>query len=156
LATFIKKPKNARKPEAVGYKVSGKQRERSFTTRKEADAYKAKYEYESRQQIFTDPNAGGSFTEAAEAYIDRLDCAANTTRGYWSRLYKHIAPPMGDGKLAAVAMDRDGVRDLIALTPPGVRGSHGSEALGFRMNGKILRITEPGRARRIRTAEGAP
>jgi hypothetical protein len=81
LATVVKKPKNAKKPWAVRYQVAGKQRERSFTTKKEADGYKAKYEYENRQHIFTDPKAGASFVEAAEAYIDRLDCAANTRRG---------------------------------------------------------------------------
>jgi integrase len=121
LATVVNKPKNAKKPWAVRYQVAGKQRERSFTTKKEADDYKAKYEYENRQHIFTDPKAGASFVEAAEAYIDRLDCAANTRRGYRSRLRKHIAPAMGDRKLGAVAMDRNGVRDLIASTPFGVR-----------------------------------
>ena len=93
MAKVVRKPQNVKSPWTVRYTVGHKQRERSFGLKRDADAFLAKYEHDSRLNICADPTAGPTFTEAAEAWIDRLDCAANTSRGYRSRLRKHIARP---------------------------------------------------------------
>jgi hypothetical protein len=90
-------------------------------TKDEARDFLIKYEHDNRLSIFTYPKAGPTFAETAATYIDRLDRAANTKRNYRNVLRKYIAPAMADRKLGEVAMDRDGVRDLIASVTPGMR-----------------------------------
>jgi hypothetical protein len=58
VATIIK-GKNARQPYTVRYQNDGRQRERSFRTKGEADDFKAKFEHDSRERLFIDPRANG-------------------------------------------------------------------------------------------------
>jgi hypothetical protein len=81
----------------VRYQYEGKQRERSFATRREADEFKIKFEHDSREHQFIDPRAGSeTFGSYAERWIDQHHGAAGTKRNYQSTLSKHIRPATGD------------------------------------------------------------
>jgi integrase len=108
-----------RKRWTVRYTVDGKQREQSFATKREADDFKAKFEHDSRQQLFIDPKLGnGRFGDAAERWLSRHQGTAKTKELYWSVLGKHLLPVLGDRTLRQVANDRDGVQELLAVTMP--------------------------------------
>ena len=55
--SVIVRGKNPNKPYTVRFWVDGKQRERSFRTRKEADDFKIKTDHDVRAQIFVDDRA---------------------------------------------------------------------------------------------------
>ena len=66
--SVIVRGKNPNKPYTVRFWVDGKQRERSFRTRKEADDFKIKTDHDVRAQIFVDDRAGlQRFADAATA-----------------------------------------------------------------------------------------
>jgi integrase len=115
--SVIVRGKNANKPYTVRFWVDGKQRERSFRTRKEADDFKIKTDHDVRAQIFVDDRAGRlSFSEAATAWLDRKAVSPGTKPGYSSLLNAHINPVFGDRTLASVANDREAVQDLLTAT----------------------------------------
>ena len=61
--SVIVRGKNPNKPYTVRFWVDGRQRERSFRTRKEADDFKIKTDHDVRAQIWTTgPAVGGSPT----------------------------------------------------------------------------------------------
>jgi integrase len=112
MATYVK-GKNPRKPHTIRYQDNGRQRERSFATKREADDFKIKFEHDNREHTFVDPRAGkATFKDAAEAYIDNLDRAANTKTGYRVSLRTSCKSIHGR-TLASLAQDRDGVVALI-------------------------------------------
>jgi hypothetical protein len=81
VATIVK-GKNARKPWTVRYWHEGRQRERSFVTKGEADDFIAKFEHDRRAQIFTDPALGNiSFREYAERWFRQHTGSRNTIDG---------------------------------------------------------------------------
>lgn len=71
--SVIVRGKNPNKPYTVRFWVDGRQRERSFRTRKEADDFKIKTDHDVRAQIFVDDRAGRQrFADAATAWLDVL------------------------------------------------------------------------------------
>jgi integrase len=111
----IVKGKNPRKPYTVRYQHQGRQRERSFTTQREAKDYLADFERQSRLNLFVDPrNGSAQFTEYAERWIDGLDRAPGTRESYRSTLAKHIAPAVAGRTLAQVSQDREAVESILA------------------------------------------
>jgi integrase len=118
--------KAIRKPYTIRYWVDGKQRERSFITRKEALDFKAKVEHDTRANIFGDPKlASEPFADAAERWVSRLTGAATTKTNYRRTLRLHVNPVIGTRSLRSVATDRDGVQTLLLVTLPskGLGGS---------------------------------
>jgi integrase len=118
MATIVK-GKNPRKPYTVRYRHDGRQRERSFRTRREADDFKARFEHESREQSYVDPRLGSErFGDAASRWLERHHGSPRTRELYGSVLRTHIYPAIGDRTLATVAKDRDGVQTLLLVTMP--------------------------------------
>jgi integrase len=112
--------KAIRKPYMIRYWVDGRQREQSFTTRREALDFKAKVEHDTRAHIFVDPKqANERFADAAERWVSRLTGAANTKENYRRVLRLHVNPVLGDRPLRSVAADRDAVQTLLLVTLPG-------------------------------------
>jgi integrase len=111
----IVRNKNPRKPYTVRYQHQGRQRERSFTTQREARDFMAEFERQSRLNLFVDPHNGSiQFVEYAERWIDGLDLAPNTIKGYRLTLAKHIAPALAGRSLAQVSQDREAAEAIIA------------------------------------------
>jgi integrase len=107
----IIKGKNANRPWTARYWHEGRQRERSFTTRREADDFIAKFEHDRRLNLFVDPRAASeTFGEAAQRWIDTSRCH-NTRTKYQGILDIHLTGLAGR-KLRDVANDRDGVQAL--------------------------------------------
>lgn len=121
--SVIVKGKNARKPYTVRYWVDGRQRERSFTTRKEASDFRAKADHDTRANIFVDDRLGRqSFGEAAEAWLAGLAKSAGTKKVYGNIWNAWVKPAFGDRTLAQVANAREDVSQL--LTGPMAHLSH--------------------------------
>ena len=106
--------KNTRKPYTVRWWLNGKQREKSFVTRKEATDFKTRVEYESRTQSFVDPKLGSiRFGDYAESVVGSMAVAPNTLYGYRTGLKAWTLPYVGDRTLAQIAVDREGVTNLV-------------------------------------------
>jgi hypothetical protein len=68
------------KPWTVRYQHDHKQRERSFTTKREAQDFIAKFEHDRREGTYVDPRSGDeSFRDAAQRMIDQ-QANLNTVR----------------------------------------------------------------------------
>lgn len=108
MASKILKGKNPNKPYTVRYWLEGRQRERSFTTRREASDFMASFEHGQREGSYVDPKASAqTFGEAARQMIaDQAN--ANTKEAYTGAL-KHLDEFL-TRPLRAVANDRDGVK----------------------------------------------
>jgi hypothetical protein len=82
MATIVK-GKNPRKPYTIRYQHDGRQRERSFTTQREAKEFKAKFEHDSRDHSFTDPRDGKiTVAEYADTRLARVNPSPRTLRTY--------------------------------------------------------------------------
>lgn len=113
MATIIK-GKNANKPYTVRYWVDGKQRERSFTTRREASDFSAKTEHDTRAGIFHDASLGKiSFVEYASQVLDTYAVAPGTIALYRSVLNAWVGPWAKGRTLATIASDREGAVKLV-------------------------------------------
>jgi integrase len=129
----IVKGKNPKKPYTVRYQYQGRQRERSFTTQREAKDFMADFERQSRLSLFVDPRNGSiQFIEYAERWIDNLDRAPGTRDSYRSTLAKHIVPAYGGRTLAQVSQDREAVESILA----GMRDA----ALSAVLRGRVVSI----------------
>src|ERR1700744_2751500 len=142
MATIIR-GKNARKPHTVRYWLNGTQREKSFTTAREAREFKAKVEYESRTHSFVDPKLSSiRFGEYAEGVINAIAIAPNTRYSYQSVLSAWIVPWAGDRTLRKIAEDREGVAELLNQ---GMRHDNGALLSYSRRNsarGVILAVVD--------------
>ena len=109
--------KNKDKPYTVRFRDNGRQKERSFVTKKEAADFKAKFEYESREQIFVDPKANAvKFRDAADKWARRR--RGRTQSIYLDMLRLHINPVFGERSVHKVSIDRQGVWDFLNETLP--------------------------------------
>lgn len=131
MATIIK-GKNKNKPWTVRYVVAehgptchpncakvSHQKELSFRTRREADDFKATFEFKSREQTFVDPRvANERFRNVATAWLDRHTGTERTKATYGAMLRNHVLPALGDKSLAAVANDREGLQTFLLVTMP--------------------------------------
>src|SRR5579859_6940936 len=119
MATYHKKPGAARKPHMIRYVHEGRQREASFATKREAMDFKAKFEHDSRAQIFVDPKvAGERFATVAKRWLARHPGSPKTLVNYEGALRLHVLPVFGSKPLAAVANDREGVEAFLRETLP--------------------------------------
>jgi integrase len=85
--SVIVKGKNPNKPYTVRFWVDGKQKEKSFKTRKEASDFKIKTDHDVRAQIFIDDKLGKQiFSEAASIWLDRLSASDRSKDVYGSLL----------------------------------------------------------------------
>lgn len=112
--SVIVKGKNANKPYTVRYWVDGKQRERSFATRREADDFKIKTDHDVRAQIFVDDKLGRqNFGEAAMAWLSGLVRSEQTKLVYASVLNVYVMPALGSKTITQAANDREAVSHLL-------------------------------------------
>ncbi len=117
MASKVLKGKNPNKPYTVRYWHEGRQRERSFTTRREASDFQARFEHASRTQTFIDPRKGAeSFGDAAQRMI--ADQRNANTREAYSGALKHLDSILRR-PLQAVANDRDGDQGPVRQPSPG-------------------------------------
>jgi hypothetical protein len=114
------------------YWADGRQRERSFkdevrhgrtiygSGRKLAQDAQLKLTVDKRagDRTFADYSKAGkaNFGDAAEAFIMRLPVNERSRQSYLSAYRTHVKPAYGEGTLARVADDRDGVLDLLTVT----------------------------------------
>lgn len=118
MATRIK-GKNKNKPYTTRYYFEGRQRERSFRTSAEEADFRAKFEHDSREQIFVDPQLGNQrFEDAANAWLARHAGAVKTKELYEVVLRLHIFPVFGRTPLAQLAVSRDAVERYLRETLP--------------------------------------
>jgi|SRR5579859_874230 len=118
MATIVK-GKNANKPYTVRYFYDGRQREKSFATRKDARDFMVKFEHDSREQTFIDPRvAGERFARVAQRWLARHPGSPRTLENYEANLRLHILPAFGSKSLLAVAQDREGVESFLRETLP--------------------------------------
>ncbi|HWG64235.1 MAG TPA: tyrosine-type recombinase/integrase [Streptosporangiaceae bacterium] len=118
MASTIIKGKNPGKPWTVRYWHDAKQRERSFRTSREANDFKAKFENDSREQIYIDPKLGSvTFREYSDAWLAAHAGTVATNRAYKSMLTKHLYPAIGDSQLRKIT--REDLTALLAALPLG-------------------------------------
>lgn len=108
--SVIIKGKNVNKPYTVRFWVDGKQRERSFATRKEAQDFKIKTDHDVRAQIFIDDKLGKqNFGETASSWLDHLVKSPGTKKTYKSVFNAHVLPAFGSRTISDVARSREEV-----------------------------------------------
>ena len=108
---------NSRRPWTVRYWHDGKQSERSFATKREADDHAAKVEHDKRARIFIDPKLGDVlFRDYAATWLAQHPGASNSLKNYRTALNRHINPVIGDTALRRIT--RDQVRKLLLETLP--------------------------------------
>lgn len=115
----IIKGKNPRKPYTVRYRdTAGKQREASFTTRKEADAFANDQERAKRYGADVNLKAGkGLFTDAVETWINTAPWRNERTKEtYVSTLRKWVKPAYEGKSVRDAATTPDIARALINVT----------------------------------------
>lgn len=118
MATIVK-GKNPNKPYTVRYYHDGRQREKSFATRKEANDFRVKFEHDAREQTFVDPKvAGEKFGAVANRWLARHPGSPRTLNIYETALRLHVLPVFGSRPLAQVAQDREGVEEFLRKTLP--------------------------------------
>src|SRR6185437_5689502 len=119
MATRIR-GKNKNKPYTTRYYYEGRQREKSFRTAKEEADFRAKFEHDSREQIFVDPKVENEkFEDAALSWLARHPGTPKTKATYEQMLRLHILPVFGRTSLAQLAASRDAVEGFLRETLPG-------------------------------------
>jgi len=126
MATIVKSRQRAgtagsgtARPWTVRYQFEGRQREKSFATKREAADFISKFQHDRREHTFIDPRAGAeTFGKAAERMIN-AQTNLNTREAYAGTL-KHLDAIL-NRPLRAVANDRDGIRALCVNHPQGKR-----------------------------------
>jgi integrase len=128
--SVIVKGKNANKPYTVRYWVDGKQREKSFATKREADDFKIKTDHDVRAQIFVDDKLGRqNFGEAASAWLAGLARSEQTKLVYGSVLNVYVMPALGSKTVTQVANDREAVSQLLTGSMAHLSHTRRSKAL---------------------------
>lgn len=116
MATIVR-GKNPRKRYTVRYRADGRQRERSFATLADARDFRAKVEYQVREQTFADPRLGMiPWTGYAEQVVSALAVADGTRKLYLGMLRTWLAPWAGRRTLRQVTGDRAGAQELLNVT----------------------------------------
>lgn len=111
--------KNPNLPFTLRYYHDGRQREKSFRTKREAKDFQAKFEHDSRENIFVDPRESAvKFRDASAQWVSRLTGAESSKRVYRNAL-GHLNDEIGNRSLRHVAADRFGLEELLKTTLPG-------------------------------------
>ena len=116
MAVIVRKPGNTRKSYTVRWTVAGRQREKSFATRKEANDYRIKVEHDARAQIFIDPDVRTSLADYFTGWLATHAVSDGTKRTYRSVFRTRIKPAFGDKPIGRVT--RDDVRTLLLEDMP--------------------------------------
>jgi integrase len=117
LSIIVRKPQNKRKPWVVRYQQDGKQRERGFSTKAEATAYKTDLDHGQRYGSEVDSKADKTaFGVACEAWIANVAVNDRSRESYSSAYSKHIRPLFGAMSIVDVAKNRDMVVTLLNTT----------------------------------------
>jgi integrase len=153
MATIVK-GKNPRKPHTVRYQDNGRQRERSFVTKREAQDFIAKYEHDRRASIFVDPKLGNvDFIAYAEQWLEQRPLAAGTKAAYRSALNSHLKPAFAGKTLGQVANDREAMTTLLCVTmPPKVKAGSISQVRSL-VTGVMAEAVKAGRLTSHRLAD---
>ena len=121
--------------------VDGRQREKSFKTKAEAEDYKITVLHQGKSGSFVDPKLGtAKFADYARGIVDAKACASNTTDLYGGILDTWIIPWAGSRSLQQVSKDRAGAAKLVNVTMAGADGvllSYGRRATAL---GIILEV----------------
>ena len=79
--------KNPNLPYTLRYYHDGRQREKTFRTKREAKDFQAKFEHDSRENIFVDPRESAvKFRDASAQWVSRLTGAESSKRVYRNAL----------------------------------------------------------------------
>jgi integrase len=122
----ITKGRNPRSAYTVRYREpSGKQRERSFRTRREAADFKASVEHSTRDQTYADPRLGKiPFREYAAQVLAGMDLAEGTRLNYRTTLNRWLVAWAGTRTLADVCADREGATLLLNESMADLSGTY--------------------------------
>ncbi|MFJ1932661.1 tyrosine-type recombinase/integrase [Kitasatospora sp. NPDC088160] len=102
---------------------TGRQRERSFPTKREADNYGIKMENDKRAGIYLDPKLGQITVRAwANEWLGSQIIAPNTERDYKGFIGNHLVPHIGRKTIANVTT-QDIQRLIARMTKAGLKGS---------------------------------
>jgi hypothetical protein len=102
---IVHKPGNTRSPWTVRYEANGKQRERSFRLKSDAEAFRVKVDYETRARIFVDPDERTTVADYFETWIERHAVSPGTERLYRSTFKNQISPALGGKALGKVTRE---------------------------------------------------
>ncbi|MGW7074615.1 tyrosine-type recombinase/integrase [Streptomyces sp. NPDC054866] len=84
--------------------AGGRQREKSFEKKWQADAYAARLQRDKYEGLFLDPHRGQITLRAyASSWLERQIVSASTHRNYESFLRIHLLPHLGDKTIAGIA-----------------------------------------------------
>jgi integrase len=110
-----------RKRWTVRWTVDGRQSERSFTTKYDAESFRASVEHETRAGTYADPKLGQlRFADYAAGVIRGMDVSEASARSYDGVLRNWIAPWAGSRTLAQVSRDREGAVKLLNVDMAGL------------------------------------
>ncbi len=101
------------------YLSDGKQRERSYSTKKLAEEAQLQMSHDKRagERVFIDRNAASKekFGAACIAYIDALRCSDSTRMSYRTVYYKWIGPDMGHMTLVQASRAHAVAEELVTV-----------------------------------------
>ena len=121
MATIVR-GKNKNKPYTVRYYYEGRQRERSFRRAKEARDFMAKFEHDSREQIFVDMRNTETFADASSRWLRNHHGTPKTLQTYELILRRYLLPEIGSRRMGQVATGREDAQELLSVTLPGKYG----------------------------------
>src|ERR1035441_360376 len=115
----IVKGENIRKPYTFKYRDDqGKQREKSFSTKREAEDFKTATDHSLKSHSYIDTKNGKTtFGEYAAKWVNEYPCAEQTRKGLRLTLGKHLAP-LHNMTLTQVASAHEQVSTLLQVTIP--------------------------------------
>src|SRR5690348_2813309 len=95
--SVIVRGKNSNRPYTVRYWIDGKQKEKSFFTKKEASDFQIKTDHDVRAQIFIDDKPGKQlFSDASNTWLTSLSASPRSKDVYSSLLRIWIIPALGN------------------------------------------------------------
>lgn len=108
------------KPYTVRWTVNGKQSEKSFRTKREADDFWASIEHQKRDLSYIDPKLGDvPFREYSERWLKLSEAqgkAANSVRLYDNALRLHVNPVIGDVAIRKLSYGQ--IEELLLIDLP--------------------------------------
>jgi integrase len=139
----VRKDRNVKSPWVVRYEVDGKQREKSFRYRQEAEDFRAKTDNDQRQHIYVQPDMRTSADSYFTSWIESHAVSDGTKRTYRSVYANHVSPAFGGKAIGAVR--REDVTRLLLVTMPvtvGAEAVNTARKLLLAMFGEALKGSE--------------
>jgi integrase len=113
---IIHKPGNIRSPYTVRYSADGRQREKSFRTKREAEDFRLSAEHDQRRGVFVDPDERTTLADYFASWIETHQVSDGTKRLYRSAFANWIKPALGRKPIGKVT--HDDIRTLLLKTIP--------------------------------------